>query len=55
MKKIIVLTLALAAMAASAAAADKPDFSGDWTIDAAKSTFGRTGQQPARWSTTNQH
>ena len=40
MKKIIVLTLALAAMAASAAAADKPDFSGDWTIDAAKSTFG---------------
>ncbi len=41
MKKIIILTLALAAMAAFGAAADKPNFSGEWTIDVTKSNFGQ--------------
>lgn len=41
MKKIMILTLALAAMGALGAAADKPNFSGDWTLDAAKSKFGQ--------------
>ncbi len=40
MKKIIILTMALAAMAAFSAAADKPNFSGDWTVDVAKTNFG---------------
>src|ERR1700691_5145905 len=42
MKKPIIPTLALAAMAAFGAAADKPNFSGDWTLDGAKSNFGQT-------------
>ena len=41
MKKIVILTVALAAIGALGAAADKPNFSGDWTLDAAKSNFGQ--------------
>ena len=48
MKKIIMLTLALAAMAAFGAAADKPNFSGDWTIDVAKSNFGQIPAEATR-------
>jgi hypothetical protein len=40
MKRIVTLALALAAIAAFGAAADKPNFSGDWTVDLTKSDFG---------------
>jgi hypothetical protein len=36
----MILALAIAAMAAFGAAADKPNFSGDWTVDLTKSDFG---------------
>jgi polyvinyl alcohol dehydrogenase (cytochrome) len=48
MKRIVILTLALAAMAAFGAAADKPNFSGDWTIDVAKSNFGQIPAEATR-------
>jgi len=40
MKTIITIALAIAATAALGIAADKPNFSGDWTMDATKSDFG---------------
>jgi hypothetical protein len=40
MKPLLKLVLLVAAMAAIAMAADKPDFSGDWKLNAAKSSFG---------------
>ncbi len=40
MKKILTVVFALAAMAALGIAADQPNFSGDWTMDASKSEFG---------------
>jgi len=40
MKTIITLVLAMAATAGLSAAADKPNFSGDWTVDTGKSDFG---------------
>jgi len=49
MKRIMILALALAAMAAFGAAADKPNFSGDWTADFTKSD---TGPMPAPASMT---
>jgi polyvinyl alcohol dehydrogenase (cytochrome) len=42
MKRVVILTLALATMGPLGAAADKPNFSGVWTLDAAKSNFGQT-------------
>jgi len=40
MKTILTVVLAMAAAATLGVAADKPNFSGDWTMDAAKSDFG---------------
>lgn len=40
MKKILTVVFVLAAMAALSFAADKPNFSGDWSLDASKSDFG---------------
>jgi hypothetical protein len=40
MKTIITVVLAMTATAALCAAADAPNFSGDWTVDATKSDFG---------------
>jgi hypothetical protein len=40
MKTIMTVVLALAATAALGIAADQPNFSGDWTMDASKSEFG---------------
>jgi hypothetical protein len=40
MKTIITVVLAMTATAALCAAADKPNFSGDWSMDASKSDFG---------------
>jgi len=39
-KKICIAILALAALASFATADDKPNFSGDWKMNAAKSDFG---------------
>ena len=40
MKSLFKLVLIFAALTGIALAADKPDFSGDWKLNAAKSTFG---------------
>jgi hypothetical protein len=40
MKRLLSTLLVIAAAAGMALAADKPDFSGDWKLDADKSTFG---------------
>lgn len=40
MKTIITVVLAMAATAGLSAAADKPNFSGSWAMDATKSDFG---------------
>jgi hypothetical protein len=40
MKPIVSALLVLAALAGTAAAADRPNFSGDWKMNAAKSNFG---------------
>jgi hypothetical protein len=48
MKRTIFLTLALAATAGFCAAADKPDFSGEWMVDATKSNFGPLPAPAAR-------
>jgi hypothetical protein len=40
MKSLFKSVLILAALATFAVAADKPNFSGDWTLNAAKSNFG---------------
>jgi hypothetical protein len=40
MKSLLKAVLIVAALAGSALAADKPDFSGDWKMNAAKSNFG---------------
>ena len=40
MKSILKAAFMLAALASLAAAADKPNFSGDWKLNAAKSNFG---------------
>jgi hypothetical protein len=39
MKKLMTTLFVIAAAAGMAMAADKPDFSGDWKLDAAKSVF----------------
>ncbi|MGA2215079.1 MAG: hypothetical protein ABSH31_17530 [Bryobacteraceae bacterium] len=40
MKSLLKIVLFIAALASVALAADKPDFSGEWKLDAAKSNFG---------------
>jgi hypothetical protein len=40
MKALPISVFAIAALASIAMAADKPNFSGDWKLNAAKSTFG---------------
>jgi hypothetical protein len=40
MKTILTVVLAMAATAGLSVAADKPNFSGEWAMDAAKSDFG---------------
>lgn len=40
MKPLLKLVLLIAALAGIAMSADKPDFSGDWKLNAAKSSFG---------------
>jgi hypothetical protein len=40
MKSLLKIVLFIAALAGVALAADKPDFSGEWKLDAAKSNFG---------------
>jgi hypothetical protein len=40
MRSFITSALLVAVLATSASAADKPNFSGDWTLDAGKSEFG---------------
>ncbi len=40
MKSLVKIVLTIAALASIALAADKPNFSGDWKLNAAKSSFG---------------
>jgi hypothetical protein len=40
MKTLLTILLAMTTVATMAVAADKPNFSGDWTLDAGKSDFG---------------
>lgn len=40
MKTILTIVIVMLAMSMFAVAADKPNFSGDWTLDATKSEFG---------------
>ena len=41
MKRALILALSLVALMGVASAADKPNFSGEWKMDAAKSNFGQ--------------
>ena len=41
MKRVLLLALSLLALVAVAMAADKPNFSGEWKMDAGKSNFGQ--------------
>jgi hypothetical protein len=40
MKFLLTISLVAAGLATAAMAADKPNFSGDWKLNAAKSTLG---------------